>query len=85
MNPSSTPTCDAFLFCLQDHAIHSYWPVLIEGDRKMLRHAIHTDVATGQMNVDYYKANDAGYSAQEGITGKTNIVDLCDPFYTPVY
>lgn len=52
---------------VQDHAIHSYWPVLIDGDRKMLRHATHTDVATGQMNVDYYKANDAGQNVVKKI------------------
>merc|ERR1740130_1384637 len=44
---------------VQDHAIHSFWPILIEYDRKSLRQSVHFDPVSNTEQIDYYKANDA--------------------------
>lgn len=52
--PAAIYGYDSFV---QDHAIQSFWPVLIEADRRALKHAVRQ--VGGQDVIDVYKASDA--------------------------
>lgn len=56
----STPLSAEYGFdsFVQDHAVHCFWPVLVDAERKMIKHAIHTDNA-GHDYVDVFKVSDA--------------------------
>lgn len=50
---------NGFDIFLQDHAIHAYWPTLLEAERKSLKLCVEVDPEFGVTKCDIYKAGDA--------------------------
>merc|ERR1711865_195928 len=53
----------------QDHAVHSFWPELLNPERLQIKHGIHHDPYDGQETVDVWKVIDAGNDVLTKIDG----------------